>query len=246
MKSDSYARVTPTPERDAYRLSAYLDPLRGAAVKAAIEREARTLADDLALSEGMTPAQLSAQALHDLVLRGDSMERTSLPRANVTLNVLCDRDTLAVGPHEDTIAETYDGLPIGADAIGRLCCDSTLRRIDTAPDGDVQASRSSRSPSEVQRMALRAMYPSCPISGTGWENIEIHHVVFYSESKRTVLSELVPISRRWHHVWPSATPSCSLRSQRRSHHRLSRPDGTPFRTIAPPTPINQREHELAA
>ena len=243
---DSFVRVTPNRERNAYQINGFIDPLRGAAIKAAVEREARLMADDPTLSEGMTPAQLSAQALHDLVLRGDSMDRAVRPRADIQLNVLCDRDTLATGPHENTIAETYEGLSVGTGAIGRLCCDATLRRIDTAPDADVQASRTSRSPSEAQRMALRALYPNCPISGAGWENIEIHHVVFFSESKRTVLSELVPVSRRWHHVWPSATPSCSLRSQRRGHHRhLSRPDGTHFRTIAPPTPVNQ-QHTLAA
>lgn len=241
--NDSYARVSPNAERNAYRINGLIDPLRGAAINAAIERETKLLADDPALSEGMTPAQLSAQALHDLVLRGDSTDRTSLPRANVRLNVLCDRDTLASGPHDDTIAETHDGLSVGAGAIGRLCCDATIRRIDTAPDGDVHVSKTSRSPSETQRMALRALYPSCPISGAGWESIEVHHVILFSTSKRTVLSELVPISRRWHHLIHDEGWTLEM-----DHDRtltLSRPDGTHFRTIAPPTPVNQ-QHKLAA
>ena len=241
---DSFVRLSPTADRNAYRIGGFIDPLRGAAIKAAIEREAKCLADDPALSEGMTPAQLSAQALHDLVLRGDSMDRASIPRANVRLNVLCDRDTLATGPHTDTIAETLEGLSVGAGAISRLCCYSTLRRIDTAPDGNVHVSRTSRAPSEAQRLALRALYPACPISGAGWESIEIHHVVFFSESKRTVLSELVPVSRRWHHLIHDEGWTLEMDADRTL--RLSRPDGTPFRTIAPPVPINQHDHELAA
>ncbi len=241
---NSYVRVSPNLERNGYRVNGLIDPLRGAAIKAAIEREARCLAEDRALSEGMTPPQLAAQALHDLVLRGDSMDRTSVPRANVRVNVLTDRTTLASGPHEATIAETEEGLPIGAGAIGRLCCDSTIRRIDTTPDGDVHVSRASRSPSEAQRMALRALYPCCPISGAGWESIEIHHVIFFGESRRTVLSELVPVSRRWHHLIHDEGWILAMDEDRTLH--LSRPDGTPFRTIAPPTAINRRDHELAA
>lgn len=234
--NDSFVKVTPARERNAYRMAGFIDPLRGAAINAAIQREAKCLADHPALSEGMTPAQLSAQALHDLVLRGDSMDRTSRPRASIQLNVLCDRDTLATGPHENTIAETHEGLSVGTATIGRLCCDATLRRIDAAPDGDVHVSRTSRAPSHAQRMALRALYPSCPISGAGWEHIEIHHVVFFSESKRTVLSELVPISRRWHHLIHDEGWSLTMDPDRTLH--LSRPDGTHFRTINPPTPIN--------
>ncbi len=244
VEEDSFARITPTAGRDRYRLHGAFDPLRGAGIKAAIAREVAHLADDPELSRGMDGAQLSAQALHDLILRGDSVDRSDVPRASVRVHVLCDRDTLAAGQHEHTIAETLDGLPIGVGALGRLCCEATMRRVETAPDGGVTVSRASRSPSEAQRIALRSLYPVCPISGSGWESIEIHHTVFFGTSKRTVLSELVPISRRWHHLIHDGGWKLAMDPDRTL--RLSRPDGTLERVIAPPVPINQADHQLAA
>lgn len=241
---DSFARIGPSKDRSTYRLTAGLDPIRGASVKSALAREAKYLTEHPELCAGTTPEQISAQALHDLILRGDSVDRVSVPRASVQILVLSDRDTLEHGPHENTIAENFDGLPIPAPSLGRLCCEATMRRVDTAADAEVNASRAARSPSEAQRAALRALYPCCPISGAGWESIEIHHVIFFSESKRTVLSELVPVSRRWHSLIHDKGWQLTMDADRTLH--LSRPDGTPFRTIAPPTPVNRHDHDLAA
>ncbi len=68
--------------------------------------------------------------------------------------------------------------------------------------------------------------------------------VFFRQSKRTVLSELVPISRRWHHLIHDDGWTLEMDPDRTLH--LSQPDGTLFKTIAPPTPINQKDHDLAA
>ena len=242
--NDSFARIAPNKERSGYLLSGSFDPIRGASIKAAIARESKFLAEHPELCRHMTPAQIAAQALHDLVLRGDGVDQSSAPRAAVRIHVLADRDTLTSGPHEKSIAETFEGLPIGPATLGRLCCEATMRRIDTAPDGQVHVSRVARSPSEAQRVALRALYPSCPISGAGWESIEIHHVVFFSDSKRTTLDELVPLSRRWHHLIHDDGWKLEMDADRTL--RLSRPDGTLFQIIAPPVPINQADHTLAA
>lgn len=241
---DSFARITPNKERSSVQLRGSFDPVRGAGLKAALAREAKYLSDHPELCRGLTPAQIAAQALHDLVLRGDSVDRAIAARPSVRIHVLADRDTLATGPHHNSIAETFDGLPIGPATLGRLCCDATLDRIDTAADAQVHVSRSSRSVSEAQRVALRALYPCCPITGTGWESIEIHHVIFFSESKHTVLSELVPISRRFHHLIHDDGWKLEMDADRTI--RVSQPDGTLFKVVAPPTPINQLDHALAA
>lgn len=245
--ADAFVRVTPNRERDAYRLAGHLDPIRGASIHAAISREAATLAAEPGIAEGSTPAQLAAQALHDLVLRGDRMDRADAPRANVQIHVLADWDTLDSGPHDDAVAETHHGVAVGPNTIGRLCCDATLRRVAAAPDARVHVSHTRRTPTPAQRAALRALYPCCPISGAGWESIEIHHVVFFEQSQRTVLDELVPISRRWHHLIHDEGWQLTMATDRTL--QLSRPDGTPFRTIAPPTPVihsGRADHELAA
>lgn len=241
---DSFARIVPNKERSSVQLHGSFDPVRGAGIKAALARETKFLADHPELCQGMTPAQVAAQAFHDLILRGDGIDRSATPRPSVHIHVLADRDTMANGPHDNSITETFDGLPIGPATVGRLCCDATMRRIDTAPDGYVHVSRSTRSISQTQRAALRSLYPSCPISGAGWESIEIHHVIFFSKSKRTVLSELVPVSRRWHHLIHDGGWTLEMDTDRTL--RLSQPDGTLFKVIAPPVPINQVDHALAA
>ncbi len=154
VEADSFARITPTIERDGYRIAGSLDPLRGAAVNAALARETKHLADDPNLCLSMTGAQITAQAMHDLILRGDSTERTGVPRASVRLHVLCDRYTLASGPHPDSIAETFEALSIGTATLGRLCCDATMRRVDTSADNQVHVPRASRSPSEAPSCSL--------------------------------------------------------------------------------------------
>ena len=243
---DSTTSIAAARDNTGYDIHGFLDPIRGASVKAAMEREAR-LVLQAPTHDGMTREQAMAQALHDLVLRGDATNplelsekgrtRLGATRANVNINVLVDRQTLEHGPHRETTCETESGLPLSPGDMGRLCCDATLRRIDTAPDGSVHVSRKTRTATAEQRAALRVLYPSCPLSGEGWDRIEVHHVIFYEQSQRTVLSELVPISRRWHHLVHDAGWRLDMDSDRTLH--LYRPDGTHDRTIQPPTPVNQ-------
>ncbi len=253
---DSFARVAAARDKSGYRINGFLDPIPGASVRAAIDQEARRVLQTT-MHAGLSGEQAAAQALHDLILRGDAANglsetnRTSpgAPRANVNISVLVDRQTLEHGPHPDTTCETEGGLPVSPNQIGQLCCDAILRRVDTAPDGHVHVSQSVRTATAKQRAALRSLYPNCPLSGESWDHIEIHHVVFYEESKRTVLSELVPISRRWHHLIHDEGWRLDMEADRTLH--LYRPDGTHERAIAPPAPSHvtkssQDDHLLAA
>ncbi len=141
------------------------------------------------------------QAVHDLIVRGSGVDPELFSsRPTVSVNVLSDRDTLATGPHPRSIAETFDGQPLAPATIGRLCCDATIRRLDTAPDIHIHAARASRTATTEQRAALRALYPTCPLSGAPWSQIEVHHVIEWDDGGKTQLSNLVPISSRWHHL----------------------------------------------
>ncbi len=237
VKQDTELVVSKNRDHDMIRFFGLFDPIRGESIRRAIEREVDALLH-AGGTVGSERRHVMAQALHDLVLRGDATSATDgAPRANVVLNVLVDQTTLESGPHDHSLIETESGLPLDPGEIGRLACECTLRRVSTLPDGNVHASRTGRSPTPAQRSALRALYDSCPISGAPWSQIEIHHVIFYSESKRTVLSELVPISRRWHHLIHDAGWALAMDADRTLH--LSRPDGTHHRTIAPPVQVNQ-------
>lgn len=247
---DSFARVSLTRDRSSYRFAGQLDALRGSAVQAALAREYRWLGNQPELVADMTADQAMAQALHDLIMRGDSVDRdTGSTRPNVSVLVLTDRQTMESGPHKRTVAETDDGTKLSPATVGRLCCDAGLRRLDVLPDSEVHVSHSGRTATPAQKAALRAIYEGCPISGVPWSQCEVHHVVFYRESGRTVLSELVPISRRWHHLVHEGGWTLTMDVERTL--TLSRPDGTTERTI-PYKPANvgtavgKKEHSLAA
>ena len=155
---------------------------------------------------------------------------------------------METGPHEATVAETEDGTTLDPATVGRLCCDAGLRRLDVLPDANVHVSQTARTATPAQKSALRAMYDGCPISGAPWSQCEVHHTVFYKDSGRTVLSELVPISRRWHHLVHEGGWTLSMDSERTL--TLSRPDGTTEKSI-PSSPAhasraNSKEHALAA
>lgn len=231
-------------DRTGYRLILDLETERGTAVYNAIKNERRGLSRRLGTDHGLTNDQLLVQAAHDLIVRGSGVdpERFS-SRPTVSVNVLSDRDTLVHGHHRDTISETFDGQPLTPATIGRLCCDATIRRLDTAPDINVGVARASRTATAEQRAALRALYPTCPISGAPWSQIEIHHVLEWDHGGPTQLSNLIPISTRWHHLVHEGRWTLHMDHDRTL--KLSRPDGTLHRTIDPPLPINQG-HALAA
>ncbi len=240
---DSRFSVTPSRDKTGYRINGWLDPVNGEAVHAAVVREAHQI-NTHGGADGLTWDQAMSRAATDLILRGDAVSQksgTSLfgaPRANVQITVLTDRETLVNGPHDQTIAETENGLPIDPRVVARLCCEATIRRVDSLPDGNVHVSQKTRTATAAQRAALRALYDSCPLSGAPWSQVEIHHVIFYEESQRTVLSELVPISRRWHHLIHDEGWRLDMDADRTLH--LYRPDGTHDRTIPRPIPLNQR------
>ncbi|MFW2384067.1 MAG: HNH endonuclease signature motif containing protein, partial [Acidimicrobiales bacterium] len=236
--------LTARRDRTGYRMILDLETERGTAVYNAVRNERRRLAGRLGSDHGLTGDQLLAQAAHDLIVRGSGVDpETFSSRPTVSVNVLSDRDTLARGPHAATIAETFDGQSLAPATVGRLCCDATIRRLDTSPDINIGAARASRTATAEQRAGLRALYPVCPISGAPWSQIEVHHIIEWDHGGKTQLSNLVPISARWHHLVHEGRWTLEMDQDRTL--RLSRPDGTLHRTLDPPLPINQG-HVLAA
>ncbi len=245
-KTDAFARVSPSRDKSSFRIAGLLEGQRGGLIQAAMKHETSALArSDEPLLKGLDLNQLSAEALYRLIMRG-SAEGTDAgePQPTVVLNVLVDRDTLESGPHDGSIVETDDGVAVCPEQLGYMACNSILRRLDVLPDGTVHASHTGRTATQAQRAVLRSLYPVCPLSGVPWSQIEVHHTVHFEQSKRTVLSELVPISRWWHHRIHHAGWEITLDEDRTL--RLYRPDGTLDRTVAPPVVATRREFEQAA
>src|SRR5262245_15383058 len=67
--------------------------------------------------------------------------------------------------------------------------------------GLLNLGRSSRLANRAQRRALRALYPTCAITGceVGFAQCHIHHVIWYDKDGRTDLDNLLPLCSRHHH-----------------------------------------------
>lgn len=231
-------KVGPRADGDGYFLNARLDSIDGAAFLDGFQKSLRSIENELGPNHGLSRNELAVRALVDPYVRGvntaASFENT---RPKVIVNVITDGQTLAHGPHEETVAETNDGQPLAPEQLSRLCCDATLRRIDALPDGSVNVSHSGRTATPAQRAALRALYPGCAISGAPWSRVEVHHVIYYEHCQETALANLVPISKRWHHLVHDHGWKLHMDPDRTI--RLHRPDGALHRTIPPPLPITQ-------
>ena len=239
-RKNATCRVGPNADRTGYFVSAQLDSEDGAVFLDGYQKSLRRVEKELGPDHGLSANELAVRALVDPYLRGANTASTfENTGPAVVLNVLTDHRTIATGPHDHTIAETFDGHTLAPQQLGRLCCDATLRRIDTLPDGTVNVSHSGRTATPAQRAALRARYSGCAISGTPWSQCEIHHVVYFSNCKETAVSNLVPISRRWHHLIHDAGWELELDPDRTI--RLYSTDGQLHRTITPP-----EVHQLAA
>lgn len=229
--------VSPRKDRTGHVLRAEWETERGTAVFTAVRNERRELGKRLGTGHGLTNDQLMAQAIHDIIVRGSAVNpETGTNRAVVVVNVLTDAQTLAAGPHAATIAETFDGQPLAPLVVGRLCCDSVLRKLDAAPDGQVNGTRTVRTATSTQRAALRSLYPVCPLSGEPWSRLEIHHVIPFEHCRETQIGNLVPISTRIHHLVHEGGWKLTMDPDRTL--RLDRPDGTLDQIIPPPIPIN--------
>lgn len=239
-RKNASCRVGPNTDRTGYFVNAQLDSEDGAIFLDGYQKSLRRVEKELGPNHGLSGNELAVRALVDPYVRGVNTAGTfDNTGPAVVLNVLTDHQTIATGPHPNSIAETFDGQALAPQQIGRLCCDATLRRIHTLPDGTVNVSHTGRTATPTQRAALRAMYPGCVISGTPWSQCEIHHVIYYSQCKKTALANLVPISRRWHHLIHDAGWELQLDPDRTI--RLYTPDGQLHRTINPP-----QTHQLAA
>ena len=154
------------------------------------------------------------------------------------IGYIVDAETLC-GPHARSVAQTWDGDDIDPRAAGRLACDADLYAILLDRLGaPTRVGRTRRAATREQRLALRALYNACPLDGTPFGQCEIHHVnVFFEDGGPTDLDNLVPISETWHHRIHDRGWTLHMAPDRTL--TLQRPDGTPERSVAPPTPLTR-------
>ena len=119
-----------------WQLWGQLDQARGAELNDVITRTARHLND------GEATANARADALHRLTTRRPSnrpadhqlpLEDDLLagfdPGARMGIGYIVDAATLTGGPHDHSVAQTWDGHDIDPSEIGRLACDCDLYAV---------------------------------------------------------------------------------------------------------------------
>ena len=181
-----------------YRLDGWLDPIGGAALKAAIDGLARPLGEN----DGRGPKQRRADALVEMAHH--AMDQGTLPRRHGVrphLSVQTSIEGLK-GELGAAAARLQNGMPISNKTVQRLACDGTLHRVLKADSMVVDVGRARRTAPPAQWRALRARHKSCAWPGCerplGWTNA--HHVDFWEHGGRTDLPRMLPLCHHHHRL----------------------------------------------
>ena len=166
-----------------------LDPVGGAALKAAINSLAKRLGPD----DERTPAQRRADSLVELVQH--AMEEGRLPRRNgvkphVTVTTTLEGLKNEVGA---PAAEVELSLPVSTKTLARIACDCTMTRVLLADSMVIDVGRATRTISPSMRRGLNARDRGCRWPGcdrqVNWTSG--HHIEFWARGGSNKLPNLV-------------------------------------------------------
>src|SRR2546426_5481252 len=173
-----------------YRLDAWLDPVGGAALKAAIE----SLSNPLGAADHRTAKQRRADALVEMAQH--AMDEGRLPRRNgarphISVNTTIENLKGELG---EAASQLGNGMPISSKTVQRLACECTLHRVIKADSVVMDVGRATRSVSPSQWRALKARHRTCaapecdrPINMTS-----PHHIEFWARGGRGGLAKPPP------------------------------------------------------
>ena len=221
-----------------WRLSGLVDDERGAVLQDVIRRAARRLD-----TKSEATANARVDALFRLATRAPADSCDSIdgfdPRVGMGVGYIVDAATLAGGPHDASVAQTWGGHDLDPAEVGRLACDTDCYGILYDRLGSpTKVGRTRRAATREQRLQLRGLYDRCPIDGTPFGDCEIHHVrLAWEDGGETELDNLVPISRAWHRRIHDKGWRLTMHADRSLE--IWRPDGHLHRAIPPPRPISR-------
>ena len=188
------------------KLYGHWDPVRGEAIRRALDAEvaARTAAG-AKVGTHHQREQLAAEALHALICG----ERVSASPGGPVVAVHVDLEAVVTGLRhtaegETLTAEMTNGQSVPVETIRRIACEAGILPI--VLDGKGQAldvGRERRLATKAQRLALRAMYPTCgmdPDCDVPFDRCEIHHVDLWGHGGRTDLARMIPGCDQHHHL----------------------------------------------
>ncbi len=213
------------------RFSGQLDPERYEILHTAIDDATATLARQ-ADEPTSKDANLAAAALISLLEGGDGVRRPGRP----LVTVVVDADTVAVGPHPNSIRQTANGSPVPPETIHRHLCDAQVRTVVLDELGvPLNVGRKYRTATDGQWTAIKALYASCawdccdrPIS---W--CQLHHIHEWEQGGPTDLCNLVPLCSQHHHQVHEGQWTIKMLPDRAL--KIYQPDGVLSATVKPPT-----------
>jgi hypothetical protein len=184
-----------------------LDPIRDTTIHNVIDAHLARLRTDPGNDQTPFPA-LHAQAVVNAITDTSTGNTTSDGEGGGScvsvpeIVIHTDLQTLAHGPHPDTLCETIDGVPVAPAALQRSACDAVLQAVVVNPDGTFdELCAEQRLASRQQRRALAAMYATCahPHCTVPFSRCRIHHLIPWQHGGRTVLANLIPVCEHHHH-----------------------------------------------
>jgi len=175
-----------------------LDPVRHAALQAAIDAHLATLRQRD--GNGDTPFdQLRLEAALELIDTGGTLQQRRIPEVSVVI----DWRTLMDGMHANSVCETVSGIPLPVQTVQRLCCEAEILPVVLRGAAEpLHVGTAVRTATRAQRRALAAVHRTCihPHCSVGFEHCQIHHVTPWEQGGPTDLDNLVPLCSRHHHM----------------------------------------------
>jgi len=175
-----------------------LDPVAGAALRAAIQRWSGPESGADGEPDARLPRQRRADALS---LLAETAMGVQEPRRGERPRVVvhCTPEQLVdAGRGSDAgfvaMAQTEDGEPVPTWAARRLACDAVLQRLVlSATEGPLEVGRTQRLATLTQRRALAARDGGCVVHGCGAPPgvCDAHHVRYWADGGPTDLGNLV-------------------------------------------------------
>jgi hypothetical protein len=181
-----------------YRLDGWLDPVGGAALRAAID----SLAKPLGADDQRTSKQRRADAIVELTHH--ALNEARLPRSNGVRPHISIQTTLEglKGELGAPASQLEAGMPISSKTVQRLACDSTLHRVLKADSVVIDVGRATRAVSPSQWRALKARHRTCSFPGCdrpiNWTSP--HHIHFWARGGRNDLPNLLPLCHHHHRL----------------------------------------------
>jgi hypothetical protein len=177
------------------RLDGLLDAEGGATLRTALNRLMPPSKDD-----DRNPGQRCADALIELCYRPGSKSTDGAgPRPQLVIRACVD--TLA-GISGSPAGELESGVPVPAETVRRVACDTALTRILARGELDAEISRATRTIPPATRRALAARDHGCVAPGCGrppdWT--DAHHLKHWMHGGQTTMTNLVLLCRRHHRM----------------------------------------------